>query len=229
MDMPREAASSLLALGRGGGVGLLAREKSGRAAATVRKRNAPLAPLARRGDKGGISGQLLRCGRIPGAGPTAADVPQSAQRDWRGGRRPRGSIERTSAARWFSEPWRASRATGRGLEASRRRAAAFVASRRRRVLTAIGRGPVMRPSRPRGGRSPRGRGAARPARGRRHRRRAGGRGEAASPPFEFIPPLAGGHECPRAVDAAPAYGQGRPWVGARTESTYPQVVSCARI
>ena len=51
--MPREAASSLPALGRGGGVGLLAREKSGRAAATVRKRNAPLAPLARPGGQGG--------------------------------------------------------------------------------------------------------------------------------------------------------------------------------
>lgn len=53
MGMPREAASSLPALGRGGGGGLLANEKSGRACATNRKRNAPLAPLARPGGQGG--------------------------------------------------------------------------------------------------------------------------------------------------------------------------------
>jgi len=67
----------------------------------------PLRPSPGRGDKGGISGQLRRCGRIPGAGPTAADVPQSAQRDWRGGRRPRGSTEGLPARRCFSGPWRA--------------------------------------------------------------------------------------------------------------------------
>lgn len=39
--------------GGAGGVGLSAREKSGRAAATDRKRNAPLAPLARPGGQGG--------------------------------------------------------------------------------------------------------------------------------------------------------------------------------
>ena len=75
--MPREAASSLPPWG-GRGVGLLARENPAVPQLLTGKEMPPLRSSPGRGDKGGISGQLRRCGRIPVAMPAAGDVPPSA-------------------------------------------------------------------------------------------------------------------------------------------------------
>lgn len=59
-----QSLSSLPALGRGGAVGLLAREQSRRAAGSDWKEMPPLRPSPGRGDKGGISSRGQWCAWI---------------------------------------------------------------------------------------------------------------------------------------------------------------------
>jgi hypothetical protein len=97
--MPSRSAPLLPPWG-GRGVGLLAREKSGRAAATDRKEKAPsCAPRTVGGTRGGFSGQLRRCGRIP-AGLAISAWRDTKRSDWRDGCSQAGSLAAAAARRW---------------------------------------------------------------------------------------------------------------------------------